>query len=59
MRERFAELARFSASRIRELEEPQPHRILFAVMALFYLTHPKVYEQGLNTQAKELLAVLC
>ncbi|MDP9017823.1 MAG: tetraprenyl-beta-curcumene synthase family protein [Candidatus Eremiobacteraeota bacterium] len=56
MRERFGDLSRISESRIAKLDHSHPHRVLFRIMTLFYLTHPKVYEQNLNQQAKKLLA---
>jgi tetraprenyl-beta-curcumene synthase len=37
------------------LPDPGVHRFVLRVMALFYLTHPKVYAQGLNAQSEALL----
>jgi tetraprenyl-beta-curcumene synthase len=37
------------------LPEPYRHRFLLSVMALFYLTHPKVEAQGLDRSALHLL----
>ncbi len=44
--------------RLRELPDPARHRFVFQVMNLFYLTHPKVFAQGLNEQSQALLAAL-
>jgi tetraprenyl-beta-curcumene synthase len=58
-RERFEERAGYLAERAERgflaLPVPAEHRFVLPVMALFYLTHPKVYAQGLNGQAEALL----
>lgn len=41
-----------------ELAHPERHRFVLQIMGLFYLTHPKVYAQGLDRQALPLLAAL-
>jgi tetraprenyl-beta-curcumene synthase len=40
------------------LERPVPHRFVLRIMALFYLTHPKIYEQGLDGEAQVLLGLI-
>jgi tetraprenyl-beta-curcumene synthase len=35
-----------------------PHRFTMRIMALFYLTHPKVYAQGLDSEAQVLLGLI-
>ena len=56
MRVRFAEMATASMRRFAALPDPKHHRFVLRVMALFYLTHPKVYAQGLQRQAESLLS---
>jgi tetraprenyl-beta-curcumene synthase len=58
MLERAAELAAAARDRFTRLPNPGDHRFVLHVMALFYLTHPKVYEQGLQRQAERLLEVI-
>ncbi|MEO6912949.1 MAG: DUF2600 family protein [Candidatus Baltobacteraceae bacterium] len=41
-----------------KLPHPKDHRFVLSVMGLFYLTHPKVYAQGLDPQARALLGAL-
>jgi tetraprenyl-beta-curcumene synthase len=55
LRERVACLAGRAKRGFLELPVPAEHRFVLRVMALFYLTHPKVYAQGLNGQAEALL----
>jgi tetraprenyl-beta-curcumene synthase len=59
---RFRSRARMLAHRARSsfatLAWPQPHTFALRLMILFYLTHPKVYEQGLDHEACALLAAL-
>ena len=54
--------ARMFAWRAREgfaqLGMPHAHTFTLRIMALFYLTHPKIYEQGLNYEAAALLEAL-
>jgi tetraprenyl-beta-curcumene synthase len=40
------------------LERPAPHRFVLRIMALFYLTHPKIYAQGLDAEAQVLLGLM-
>lgn len=58
-RERLYERTGYLAKRAKRgfsaLPMPAEHRFVLRVMALFYLTHPKVYAQGLNGQAEALL----
>jgi tetraprenyl-beta-curcumene synthase len=58
MRERAASLARLAKQRFAALPDRVPHRFVLRVMTLFYLTHPKVYAQGLNADAEALLRAL-
>jgi tetraprenyl-beta-curcumene synthase len=57
--ERLGERVAYLAGRAKRgflaLPVPAEHRFVLRVMALFYLTHPKVYAQGLNGQAEALL----
>ena len=50
-----AALARRAQVGFATLPEPYRHTFLLRVMALFYLTHPKVEAQGLDRQAQQLL----
>lgn len=56
MRRRVGKMAADAARRFAPLPNPSHHRFLLRVMALFYLTHPKVYAQGLQRQAESLLS---
>jgi tetraprenyl-beta-curcumene synthase len=53
--ERVAALAGRAKRGFDALPEPARHRFVLRIMALFYLTHPKVYAQGLNGQSEALL----
>ena len=55
LRERVGYLAGRAKRGFSPLPVPAEHRFVLRVMALFYLTHPKVYAQGLNGQAEALL----
>ncbi|HTX58660.1 MAG TPA: DUF2600 family protein [Verrucomicrobiae bacterium] len=55
LRERVRYLARSAERGFAALPDPRQHRFVLRVMALFYLTHPKVYAQGLDRDAQELL----
>ncbi|MBV8602679.1 MAG: DUF2600 family protein [Candidatus Eremiobacteraeota bacterium] len=44
--------------RIRSLERADPHEFLLRAMCLFYLSHPKVFEQRLDRESAALLAAL-
>jgi len=56
MQLRVAEMAAEAMRRFSALPDPAHHRFVLRVMALFYLTHPKVYAQNLQRQAEALLA---
>jgi tetraprenyl-beta-curcumene synthase len=47
--------ARRGLARIRH---PEPHHFALRIMALFYLTHPKVYAQGLDAESQVLLGLI-
>jgi len=55
LEERFAYLQARALEGFARLPVPAEHRFVLRVMTLFYLTHPKVYAQGLDAQAKALL----
>jgi len=55
MRERVALLAGEAERRFALLPVPDRHRFVLSVMALFYLTHPKVAAQGMDARALRLL----
>lgn len=54
-RRRFALLARRAYDAFEKLPHPSRHRFLLRTMALFYLTHPKLYDQDLDESAQALL----
>ena len=54
-RTRAAELAASARGAFDTLPSRRQHTFVLRVMALFYLTHPKVYEQGLDDEAQALL----
>lgn len=60
--EQFARRARELAQRARAgfavLPMPRAHTFALRIMSLFYLTHPKVHEQGLDQDATALLGAL-
>ncbi|GAC1653938.1 MAG: tetraprenyl-beta-curcumene synthase family protein [Vulcanimicrobiaceae bacterium] len=58
MHDRFAALAGEAAQGFRSLDRPQQHVLLLRVLLLFYLTHRKVYEQGLDAQAQAILEAI-
>lgn len=58
MRERAGYLAGVARRRFATLPERRPHEFVLRVMTLFYLTHPKVYAQGLNGEAQALLRTI-
>jgi tetraprenyl-beta-curcumene synthase len=43
---------------LERLARPAPHRFALRIMALFYLTHPKIYAQGLDAEAQVLLGLI-
>jgi len=55
MRERFGLLASDAERRFALLPDPDYHRFVLRIMALFYLTHPKVAAQGMDARALRLL----
>jgi tetraprenyl-beta-curcumene synthase len=57
-RERMHALARHARSSFARLPMPRAHTFALRVMSLFYLTHPKVYEQRLGHEAAALLEAL-
>lgn len=57
-KDRLAWLANDANARFARLPRPERHRFVLRVMALFYLTHPKVFRQGLNPQAQRLLKAI-
>lgn len=56
--ERARELAARARERFAQLAMPRAHTFALRVMALFYLTHPKVYQQRLGQDAIALLDAL-
>ena len=48
-------LASSASTRFAALPHGERHRFVLRTMALFYLTHPKVFTQGLDRQARSLL----
>ncbi len=58
MCDRFSGFVRISEARFADFTNPRPHEMLLRVLVLFYLTHPKVYAQGLDGQAQDLLSAL-
>lgn len=58
MRRRTGFLAGLARGRFAALPDRRPHAFVLRVMSLFYLTHPKVYAQGLNAQAESLLRAI-
>jgi tetraprenyl-beta-curcumene synthase len=55
LRERVALLAGAARKRFSALRNPYRHRFVLEVMTLFYLSHPKIAEQGLDSEARALL----
>ena len=43
---------------VRTLRDARRHRFLVQAMCVFYLTHPKVFEQGLERESAALLRAL-
>ncbi|MHB8139931.1 MAG: DUF2600 family protein [Vulcanimicrobiaceae bacterium] len=58
LRTRMAVLAGRAIQAFAHLPHPQEHGFLLRIMALFYLTHPKVRAQHLDAQAKSLLEAI-
>ncbi|MDQ2871783.1 MAG: tetraprenyl-beta-curcumene synthase family protein [Candidatus Eremiobacteraeota bacterium] len=57
-RGRAATLARRARTGFEALSTPRAHDFALRIMCLFYLTHPKVFEEGLNDEAELLLRAL-
>jgi tetraprenyl-beta-curcumene synthase len=55
---RAHELAQRAKAAFSTLPMPRAHTFALRIMSLFYLTHPKVYEQRLNQEATALLDAL-
>ncbi len=55
LRSRVAFLRRAARERMSALGDPYRHRFVLEVMALFYLSHPKIAEQRLDSEARALL----
>ncbi|HEY7787528.1 MAG TPA: DUF2600 family protein [Casimicrobiaceae bacterium] len=58
LHERVAYLAGGARQRFDRLADRADHRFVLRVMGLFYLTHPKVFEQGFDRQAASLLRAI-
>jgi tetraprenyl-beta-curcumene synthase len=56
--ERVRRLVTATARRVRALADGTRHDFVLRAMCLFYLTHPKVFEQGLDAESSALLAAL-
>lgn len=57
-RDRARELAKRARQGFSSLPMPRAHTFALRIMALFYLTHPKVYEQRIGHEAIALLEAL-
>jgi tetraprenyl-beta-curcumene synthase len=55
---RAHELSQRARSKFAQLSMPRTHTFALRIMSLFYLTHPKVYEQSLVQEATALLEAL-
>jgi tetraprenyl-beta-curcumene synthase len=58
LRDRVKFLASSAEERFATLSDADHHRFVLRVMMLFYLTHPKVYTQRLDREARALLQAL-
>jgi tetraprenyl-beta-curcumene synthase len=56
--ERVGRLVRATSERVRALTHGEWHEFALRAMCLFYLTHPKVYEQRLDRESAAVLAAL-
>jgi tetraprenyl-beta-curcumene synthase len=54
--ERVRKLLRATLVRVRTLATSETHEFLVRAMCLFYLSHPKVFEQRLDTESAVLLS---
>ncbi|HEY8312849.1 MAG TPA: DUF2600 family protein [Candidatus Baltobacteraceae bacterium] len=57
-RARLRTLAQRARAGFKRLRKPRAHAFTLRVMCLFYLTHPKVFEEGLDEEAQLLLEAL-
>jgi tetraprenyl-beta-curcumene synthase len=55
---RVRRLVATTAARVRTLQDGEWHGFVLRAMCLFYLTHPKVFEQHLDAESTALLAAL-
>lgn len=55
LRERFAFMSRSAHAAIGRLSDARRHRFVLRVMTLFYLSHPKIAQGGLEREARSLL----
>ena len=56
--DRVRAMVRETAARLRTIAHPDWHGFLLNAMCLFYLTHPKVFEQRLHAESRALLGAL-
>ena len=56
--ERVGRLVKATSERLRALRDGEWHAFVLRAMCLFYLTHPKVYEQRLDRESAAVLASL-
>ena len=56
--ERVGRLVRTTSERLRGLRHGEWHAFVLRAMCLFYLTHPKVYEQRLHEESAAVLSAL-
>ncbi len=55
---RFAALVTDADAALRKLVAPRAHRFVLRIMALFYLSHPKIEREGYTAEAEALLESL-
>jgi tetraprenyl-beta-curcumene synthase len=55
---RLGQLVTATLARVRGLADTARHRFLVEAMCVFYLTHPKIFEQRLDRESDALLAAL-
>ncbi len=58
LRERAAFLAASARTAFAAMPHPSHHRFVLRIMALFYLSHPKIAAQSLDRQARALLRAI-
>ena len=56
--DRLRGLVGTAATRVRTLAHADGHKFLLNAMCLFYLTHPKVFDQRLDAESAALLGAL-